>query len=96
MRLKGKVALVTGASRGKAGPHAALRGGTATARRVLLGAGSLALERLSLRLVARPLGCRRPPLRTLGAWPLGVDWLSLGLATGTLAVAQLSSNAMGT
>ena len=68
------------------GAGAALRGGAAAAVRLLLGAGTVALERLSLCLVRRSLGLRRTALRPVDSRPLAVERLPLHLGAGTLGL----------
>ena len=60
-------------------PEPALRAGSSAAPRILLGAGPLALERLSLRLVRRPLGRRRTAPRRMDSRPLAMEWPPLRL-----------------
>jgi len=73
------------------------------ARRTTNNYGKMALERLSLRLVRRPLGRRRTTPRELASRSLAVEWPTLHLDPGPLGlnarprlIGQRSSTTTGT
>src|SRR5215472_6414648 len=78
------------------GAGAALRAGATATLGALLGAGSLALERLSLCLDRRPLYRWSATLRGLRPGPLAVERLSLRLGPCALALASALSRSGST